>query len=70
MLVKPQFELSPEEVERGGLVRDESKHRKAVARVSSAAEESGLVVQGVVPSVIRGSSGNQEYFLLARRGSA
>jgi hypothetical protein len=28
------------------------------------------VVQGVVPSVIRGSSGNQEYFLLARRGSA
>jgi 23S rRNA (cytidine1920-2'-O)/16S rRNA (cytidine1409-2'-O)-methyltransferase len=69
MLVKPQFELSPEEIEKGGLVRDESKHRKAVAGVSSAAEELGLLVLGVVPSVIRGTSGNQEYFLLARRGS-
>jgi 23S rRNA (cytidine1920-2'-O)/16S rRNA (cytidine1409-2'-O)-methyltransferase len=68
--VKPQFELSPEEIEKGGLVRDESKHRKAVAGVSAAAEELGLLVLGVVPSPIRGTSGNQEYFLLARRESS
>jgi 23S rRNA (cytidine1920-2'-O)/16S rRNA (cytidine1409-2'-O)-methyltransferase len=67
MLVKPQFELSPAEVETGGLVRDEKKHRKAVESVSAAAFGLGLRVLGVVPAVIRGASGNQEYFLLARR---
>jgi 23S rRNA (cytidine1920-2'-O)/16S rRNA (cytidine1409-2'-O)-methyltransferase len=67
MLVKPQFELRPEDIERGGLVRDESKHREAIASVSESAEKSALRVIGVVPAVIRGASGNQEYFLLARR---
>jgi len=67
MLVKPQFELSPSDIERGGLVRDEGKHREAIASVRRAAEGLGLRVEGVVPSPIRGAAGNQEYFLLARR---
>jgi 23S rRNA (cytidine1920-2'-O)/16S rRNA (cytidine1409-2'-O)-methyltransferase len=67
MLVKPQFELSPADIERGGLVRDETKHQKAVASVTAAAEGLKLRVEAVAPSVLRGSSGNQEYFLLARR---
>ena len=67
MLVKPQFELSPSDVERGGLVRDERKHRKAVSSVTLSAESLGLRVLGVVPSAIRGAAGNQEYFLLAQR---
>jgi len=67
MLVKPQFELSPADIERGGLVRDEGKHQKAVAGVARAAEGLGLRVEGMVPSSIRGAAGNQEYFLLARR---
>ncbi len=67
MLVKPQFELSPSDIEKGGLVRDEKKHQKAVESVSAAAEALGFRVAGVVPAVIRGASGNQEYFLLVRR---
>ena len=67
MLVKPQFELRPEDIERGGLVRDEAKHREAIAGVARAAEGLGLRVEGIVPSPIRGATGNQEYFLLARR---
>jgi 23S rRNA (cytidine1920-2'-O)/16S rRNA (cytidine1409-2'-O)-methyltransferase len=67
MLVKPQFELRPEDIERGGLVRDEGKHREAIAGVARAAEGLGLRVEGVAPSPIRGATGNQEYFLLARR---
>jgi 23S rRNA (cytidine1920-2'-O)/16S rRNA (cytidine1409-2'-O)-methyltransferase len=67
MLVKPQFELRPEDVGRGGLVEDEEKHRRAIASVSASAETLGLVVVAVAPAVIRGASGNQEYFLLARR---
>ena len=67
LLVKPQFELSPEDIERGGLVRDEKKHREAVEGVTAVAEGLSLRVEGVAPSVLRGASGNQEYFLLARR---
>jgi 23S rRNA (cytidine1920-2'-O)/16S rRNA (cytidine1409-2'-O)-methyltransferase len=67
MLVKPQFELRPEDIERGGLVRDEEKHREAIAAVARAVEGLGLRVEGIAPSPIRGAAGNQEYFLLARR---
>jgi 23S rRNA (cytidine1920-2'-O)/16S rRNA (cytidine1409-2'-O)-methyltransferase len=67
MLVKPQFELRPDDIERGGLVRDEQKHREAIANVSESAKRLELRVEGVVPAAIRGASGNQEYFLLARR---
>jgi 23S rRNA (cytidine1920-2'-O)/16S rRNA (cytidine1409-2'-O)-methyltransferase len=70
MLVKPQFELRPEDIERGGLVRDERKHREAIESVTRAAEGLGLRIEGVVPSPIRGATGNQEYFLLARRPGA
>lgn len=63
MLVKPQFELSRREVERGGLVRDPDKHRKAVESVSRACRELGLAIRGSVPSPVRGASGNQEFFL-------
>jgi len=66
MLVKPQFELSPEEIERGGLVHDPEKHEKAVDSVRSVVQELGLSVDAVVAAPIRGVSGNQEFFLLAR----
>jgi 23S rRNA (cytidine1920-2'-O)/16S rRNA (cytidine1409-2'-O)-methyltransferase len=67
MLVKPQFELSPADIERGGLVRDETKQAEAVASVRAAVEALALRIEGVVPASIRGAEGNQEYFLLARR---
>ncbi len=66
MLVKPQFELSPVEIERGGLVRDSRKHDKAIAAVKKAATELALSVLEVVASPITGAAGNQEFFLLVR----
>jgi 23S rRNA (cytidine1920-2'-O)/16S rRNA (cytidine1409-2'-O)-methyltransferase len=66
MLVKPQFELSPAEIERGGVVRDPLKHRQAIAAVKNAAGDLGLLVLDVVASPITGAAGNQEFFLLVR----
>jgi 23S rRNA (cytidine1920-2'-O)/16S rRNA (cytidine1409-2'-O)-methyltransferase len=66
MLVKPQFELSPEEVERGGVIRDSKKHDKAVASVKAKAGELELSVLTVTPSPITGAAGNQEFFLLVQ----
>ena len=66
MLVKPQFELGPDAVERGGLVRDPSEHFRAIEIVFTAVREAGLFVLGVAPAIITGASGNQEFFLLAQ----
>lgn len=69
-LVKPQFELGPDAVERGGLVRSTARHLEAIESVAAAARSEGLELLDVVPSPITGASGNQEYFVFARRGGA
>ncbi|RMG59829.1 MAG: TlyA family RNA methyltransferase [Deltaproteobacteria bacterium] len=66
-LVKPQFELSPDRVGKGGVVRDEGARLEAVRKISSFVEKEGMNLLGVVPSRVRGPKGNQEYFLLARK---
>ena len=66
ILVKPQFELEKREIGKGGIVRDESLHRKAVESVSAEAAKMELEIIGVRPSHLAGAGGNQEYFLHAR----
>jgi 23S rRNA (cytidine1920-2'-O)/16S rRNA (cytidine1409-2'-O)-methyltransferase len=67
ILVKPQFELDRGDIGRGGIVRDAWLHERAIERVRSAAEASGLRVEGVQPSRVTGAEGNQEFFLYAKR---
>jgi 23S rRNA (cytidine1920-2'-O)/16S rRNA (cytidine1409-2'-O)-methyltransferase len=65
ILVKPQFELDRGDISRGGIVRDESLHAKAIERVHRVAEAAGLHVESVRPSRVTGAEGNQEFFLHA-----
>ena len=67
LLVKPQFELERDEVERGGVVRDERKRRQAVERVRRAAVKLGLEPLGEAESALPGPKGNREIFLLLSR---
>lgn len=67
ILVKPQFELQPKDVGKGGIVRDARLHQKAIAEVSTAAAAAGLRVLGMVQSRLPGAEGNLEFFLHARR---
>jgi 23S rRNA (cytidine1920-2'-O)/16S rRNA (cytidine1409-2'-O)-methyltransferase len=69
ILIKPQFELSREEVSLGGLVTDKRLHEKAIDAVRETAELAGLECFGVRPSRLKGAEGNQEYFLHARKKS-
>jgi 23S rRNA (cytidine1920-2'-O)/16S rRNA (cytidine1409-2'-O)-methyltransferase len=69
ILVKPQFELRREEIGAGGVVENEKLHEKAVLAVRKNVESLGLEYQGVRPSRLRGTEGNQEYFLHARKKS-
>lgn len=64
VLVKPQFELEREDVEKGGVIRSAAKQMEAVALVEAKLKELGCAVVGAIPSPIRGEKkGNQEYLL-------
>ncbi|MGB8542284.1 MAG: TlyA family RNA methyltransferase [Candidatus Acidiferrales bacterium] len=66
ILIKPQFELEKREVGKGGIVRDNLLHQKAIDRVTAAATQLSLDILGVRPSHLTGAEGNQEFFLHAR----
>ena len=66
-LIKPQFEVGRERVERGGVVRDADARRAAVDKCCDAAKSLGYEVAGVVESPIKGPAGNVEYLMYARK---
>lgn len=67
-LVKPQFEAGPDQVGKGGLVRDPAVRAAAVQGVRSWLETQGWRVREEVESPIKGSEGAVETLLWAARG--
>lgn len=63
-LVKPQFQLPRELIEKGGVVTDELLHQQALGMVQAYGLELGLCCERVIPSGIRGAKGNQEFFMM------
>ncbi|MEN3941825.1 TlyA family RNA methyltransferase [Prosthecobacter sp. SYSU 5D2] len=62
VLVKPQFELSREEIGKGGIVREPELHTKACLRIQAFVENRPeLEWRGLVESSIQGTDGNREY---------
>lgn len=70
MLVKPQFELQPADIGKGGLVKDPARYADVRQRVQQACQALGLEMWGYWPSVIAGGDGNQEFWMAARRARA
>jgi 23S rRNA (cytidine1920-2'-O)/16S rRNA (cytidine1409-2'-O)-methyltransferase len=71
-LVKPQFELGRERVERGGVVRSAEDRRAALVAVGELARDRlGVAVMGFASSGLPGPAGNRESFVwLAEAGRA
>jgi 23S rRNA (cytidine1920-2'-O)/16S rRNA (cytidine1409-2'-O)-methyltransferase len=65
-LVKPQFEVGPARVGKGGIVRDAQARADALAEVSAAAVALGYEVCGQTESPITGAKGNVEFLLFLR----
>jgi 23S rRNA (cytidine1920-2'-O)/16S rRNA (cytidine1409-2'-O)-methyltransferase len=61
-LVKPQFELSPDRVGRGGVVRGATDRRAALVAVGVWAVDAGFALRGFASSGLPGPSGNRESF--------
>uniref|UniRef100_UPI002FE245E3 TlyA family RNA methyltransferase n=1 Tax=Tepidimonas sp. TaxID=2002775 RepID=UPI002FE245E3 len=63
MLVKPQFELQPSDIGKGGLVRDPAAYARVRARIEDAAAALGLQLRDYFDSPIAGGDGNREFFV-------
>jgi len=67
LLVKPQFELGPRGVSKGGIVRDASLREAAVAEITGWMKAQAWQVVDAIDSPITGGEGNREYLLAAKR---
>ncbi|HEV2263655.1 MAG TPA: TlyA family RNA methyltransferase [Stellaceae bacterium] len=67
-LIKPQFEVGPARVGKGGVVRDPALHREVCDRIAAWVAAQGWHVLGVTQSPITGPEGNIEFLIGAVRG--
>lgn len=67
-LIKPQFEVGKENIEKGGIVKDSKKHLMAIELVVEEAKKSGLRLKALDYSPITGTKGNIEYISLFEIG--
>ena len=63
LLVKPQFEVGPDNIGKGGIVRDPALHAAVEAKLRACAREFGLTVRAWIDSPITGGDGNREFFI-------
>lgn len=64
-LVKPQFEVGPAGIGKGGLVKSRTLSDQALSDVSAVISARGWQVQQTSDSPIKGGSGNHEFLLYA-----
>ncbi|MDR2851558.1 MAG: TlyA family RNA methyltransferase [Burkholderiaceae bacterium] len=69
LLVKPQFELQPGQIGKGGVVRDPALYGPVEQRMRVACAALGLRVLAWISSPIAGGDGNREFFMHAVRGA-
>lgn len=69
ILIKPQFEVGPDHIGKGGLVTDEAAIAGAVETVIAVLAEAGWRLRQSLPSPIAGGDGNRETVAVFRRTS-
>lgn len=70
MLVKPQFELQPSQIGKGGIVTDASLFAVVEKRLRDCCAQLDLAVHGWYDSPIAGGDGNREFFIHSKKGQA
>ena len=68
MLVKPQFELQPGQIGKGGIVRDPVHFEFVEKRLRDTCAGLGVKVLAWLESPIAGGDGNREFFIHAQKG--
>ncbi|WP_226460187.1 TlyA family RNA methyltransferase [Quatrionicoccus australiensis] len=63
VLIKPQFEVGPENIGKGGIVRDPALYGEVESKLRKSAQNLGLTVRRWLDSPITGGDGNREFFI-------
>ncbi|WP_432698291.1 TlyA family RNA methyltransferase [Marinobacterium sp. YM272] len=69
-LVKPQFEVGPEHIGKGGIVRDASLYPEVRHKIESQLTSLGFTILDYTDSPVLGGDGNREFVLVARKQEA
>ena len=67
LLAKPQFEVGPGNIGKGGIVRDPALYHEVEAKLRQCATTLGLTVHGWLDSPITGGDGNREFFIWLKK---
>ena len=70
LLAKPQFEVTPDALPPGGVLRDPAIQQEVLDRLTQAAAQIGFALLGRCESPIHGADGNREFFLYLDRPSS
>ena len=66
-LIKPQFEVGRKNLDKGGIVKDETMRQQAVAHIKAFITAQNWHIKGVSDSPITGPDGNIEYLIAAQK---
>jgi len=61
ILIKPQFEVGRDGIDKGGIVKDLKKHKKIIEEIREFSKNYGFYIKGLDISPITGTKGNIEY---------
>ena len=61
ILIKPQFEVGKEGIDKGGIVKDLKKHKNVIEEIIKFTQSYGFYLKGLSVSPITGTKGNIEY---------
>lgn len=67
LLIKPQFEVGPHNIGKGGIVRDPSLYREVEGHFLEIAKKLGLTAKAWLDSPITGGDGNREFFIWLKK---
>ncbi len=63
MLIKPQFEVGRENIDKNGIVKNKNIHIKILQDITEFCKEQNLFIKGLTYSPIKGGKGNIEYLM-------
>lgn len=69
ILIKPQFEADPSWLNKNGILKDRSRHYEILKDVNDYINSIGYKIHKIIPSPIKGKTGNIEYLAYVKRTS-
>ena len=67
ILIKPQFEVAREDVQKGGVIRSKELHQKTLKGLIEAVNNYGVEIKNITFSKLQGAKGNIEFWLYVKK---